>query len=290
MGEISIDPKFNIHETYKKVRILNPYRNSSAPAPNSYLLDTYPAAIAYSLRKLSGGYTGAAIRVRRLSDNTEQDIGFDANGELDTAALLSFVGSDRGNVSVIYDQSGNGHNMIQTLAVNRQGVIVESGALNTLNGKPVILRSIDDNGGYISNNYAPNDGVAVKGLFYVGSNSNRNGTIFGSNLGGSDYGYSAQNGGSSALVNNTAIVSNQRRNGTAWIYSNRGNVYTDTINQFLLSTEVDFNFGNNSFSLGYRYSSPSSFGMLSFQELIIFANTTDHLDKETKINSYYSIY
>jgi len=29
MGEISIDPKFNIHETYKKVRILNPYRNDS---------------------------------------------------------------------------------------------------------------------------------------------------------------------------------------------------------------------------------------------------------------------
>ena len=28
MGEIGIDPKFNIHETYKKVRILNPYRNS----------------------------------------------------------------------------------------------------------------------------------------------------------------------------------------------------------------------------------------------------------------------
>ena len=30
MGEISIDPKFNIHETYKKVRILNPYRNSNS--------------------------------------------------------------------------------------------------------------------------------------------------------------------------------------------------------------------------------------------------------------------
>ena len=29
MGEISIDPKFNIHETYKKMRILNPYRNDS---------------------------------------------------------------------------------------------------------------------------------------------------------------------------------------------------------------------------------------------------------------------
>jgi len=30
MGEISINPKFNIHETYKKVRILNPYRGVSA--------------------------------------------------------------------------------------------------------------------------------------------------------------------------------------------------------------------------------------------------------------------
>ena len=30
MGEISIDPKFHIHETYKKVRIHNPYRNSGA--------------------------------------------------------------------------------------------------------------------------------------------------------------------------------------------------------------------------------------------------------------------
>jgi len=27
-----MDPKFNIHETYKKVRILNPYRNSVAPS------------------------------------------------------------------------------------------------------------------------------------------------------------------------------------------------------------------------------------------------------------------
>ena len=32
MGEISINPKFNIHKTYKKVRILNPYRNSGAPS------------------------------------------------------------------------------------------------------------------------------------------------------------------------------------------------------------------------------------------------------------------
>ena len=43
----------------------------------SLLLDTYSgASVAYSLRKLSSTYSGSTIRVRRSSDNTEQDIGF----------------------------------------------------------------------------------------------------------------------------------------------------------------------------------------------------------------------
>jgi len=59
------------------------------------LLDLYSgAAAAYSLRKLRNAYAGSAIRVRRSSDNTAQDIGFDANGNLDTASMLSFVGSN----------------------------------------------------------------------------------------------------------------------------------------------------------------------------------------------------
>jgi hypothetical protein len=56
------------------------------------LLDTYSgAAAAYSLRKLKSDYAGSAIRVRRTSDNTEQDIGF-VNNQLDTSSLQSFVG------------------------------------------------------------------------------------------------------------------------------------------------------------------------------------------------------
>jgi hypothetical protein len=59
----------------------------------TYLLDTYGgAAAAYSLRKLKSDYTGPAIRVRRSSDNTSQDIGFNSNGNLDTNALLNFIG------------------------------------------------------------------------------------------------------------------------------------------------------------------------------------------------------
>ena len=288
MGEISIDPKFNIHETYKKVRILNPYRNGAAPAPNSYLLDTYPAAVAYSLRKLSGGYTGAAIKVRESINNTEQDIGFDASGELDTASLLNFVGAGNGLVTTIYDQAGVGLNFTQTDPV-RQGRIVNSGSLNTLNGKPVILRSVDDNGGYISN-YQPNDGVTVKGLFYIGNSNNQNQIIFGSITAGGDFGYVSQSGSTNDSVIYNIVLSEEKLNGATWTYSTRGNVYTDTINQFLLSIEVDFNFERSNFSLGYRYNNPSGLGMYSFQEMIIFANTTDHLDKETKINSYYTTY
>jgi hypothetical protein len=59
------------------------------------ILDEYSgAAAAYSVRRLSSTYTDGLIRVRRSSDDTEQDIGFDANGDLDTTALLAFVNED----------------------------------------------------------------------------------------------------------------------------------------------------------------------------------------------------
>lgn len=69
---------------------------SSYNAGFTGLLDTYSgAAAAYSLRQLSSTYSGDAVRVRRSSDNTEQNIGFVSN-ELDTATLETFVKS--GNV------------------------------------------------------------------------------------------------------------------------------------------------------------------------------------------------
>ena len=98
------------------------------------LLDTYPSAAAYSVRKLRNSYTGSAIRVRRSSDNTEQDIGF--NGiDLDTSALTTFVGANDGFVTTFYDQSGNARNATQATAAN-QPQIVSSGTILTENSKP----------------------------------------------------------------------------------------------------------------------------------------------------------
>ena len=64
------------------------------PVAGELLLDLYPgAAAAYSLDQLNTSYSGAAIRVRRASDSTEQDIGF-VDNELDTAALATFFESN----------------------------------------------------------------------------------------------------------------------------------------------------------------------------------------------------
>jgi hypothetical protein len=65
------------------------------PTITGYLLDQYSGSlVGLSLRKISGTYSGSVIRVRRSGDNQESDIGFNASGDLDTTALLSFVGAN----------------------------------------------------------------------------------------------------------------------------------------------------------------------------------------------------
>ena len=99
---------------------------------------TAHAWAAYSVRKLSNSFAGSAIRVRRSSDGVEQDIGFAAGTlDLDTATLLTFIGSSSGYVKTMYDQSGNGRDVTQTTAA-LQPRIVNAGVLDVVgsNSKP----------------------------------------------------------------------------------------------------------------------------------------------------------
>ena len=112
-------------------------RQVGTPIPLSgNLLNDYPDAKgAYSVaRRLSTNYTGSLIRVRRSSDNAEQNIGYTGANILDEAALTSFVGSSDGFVTTWYDQSGNNLNIIQTTA-NKQPRIVNAGTVIKTNGK-----------------------------------------------------------------------------------------------------------------------------------------------------------
>ncbi len=99
-------------------------------------LDAYTTNLdaAWSVsRRLLASYSGSLIRVRRSSDNTEQDIGYvAATGLLDTAALLSFVGAGNGFVCKVYAQSGgSGKDLLQTIAASQLRV-VNAGSLVTV--------------------------------------------------------------------------------------------------------------------------------------------------------------
>jgi len=97
------------------------------------------AKAAYSLRKLRDSYTGKAIKVRRSSGTpTTQDIGFNSFGNLDTKALLAFVGTGSGYIDTWYDQSGGTALNLTQATPGNQPRIVNAGVVDTQNGVPAL--------------------------------------------------------------------------------------------------------------------------------------------------------
>lgn len=84
------------------------------------------ASAAYGLRQLRKPYTGAAVKVRRSSDSTSQDIGF-VRGRLDISSLTAFVGAGTGFVSKWYDQSSHGFDMAQGTTANQPTIVTSGG-------------------------------------------------------------------------------------------------------------------------------------------------------------------
>jgi hypothetical protein len=112
-------------------------RQQAAPL----LLDQYPgAAAAYSLRKLRTAYTGAAIRVRRASDNSQIDIGFNGSGALDTTLITTFCGVSEGFITKWYDQSGNSRDGLQL--TNSLQPRIYFGTTININGVPAVDVSV----------------------------------------------------------------------------------------------------------------------------------------------------
>lgn len=96
------------------------------------------ASAAYSLRKVNCNYSGPAIQVRRAVSGTgTQNIGFTATGDLDTAALKTFVLTGNAFITTWYDQSGNGKNLTQGTAAD-QPRIITAGKIDRENGRPAI--------------------------------------------------------------------------------------------------------------------------------------------------------
>lgn len=262
--------------------------------PVSYLVDDYSPNASYSLRKVSSTATNC-IRVRRSSDNTEQDIGF-VGTELDTASLLSFVGANNGFVVKIYNQGGVGSALTSLpysdavmSSSSIQPKIVNAGSLITLNGKPSMLFDGSDD----RINFGVYDGatgttwdiysvirVNTGGDFVVYVSSDNTNTLGGFNIVGTS------GSGSGAAVGFTTLY----KDGALWSPTTRGDVYTGlATNTAKLLTGLQRTYDG----WGYNgYGAPFNF-VGYWSESIFFENNNSssiRTDIETNINDYYAIY
>lgn len=260
------------------------------------LLDTYAnAAAAYSLRLLRTLYTGSAIRVRRSSDNAEQDIGF-VNNVLDTSSLTSFCGSGSGFVTTWYDQSGNARNATQTTAAN-QPQIVSSGSVILDSAKPCISSP----SGLLQLNATWGVSLSNPQIFYVMKITAPVGYsghwIFLGNAGGNNHFISdaGDPGSYTDIFNNSRpkygsfnASLNQRY---LECYENVGSTTTRFLNgvdrgsnTFTIVTPTNLNIGGRG-NLGFAATG-------TIQEIIIYStgNSSNRNGIETDINNYYNVY
>lgn len=254
------------------------------------LLDAFPgAAAAYSLRKLRTAYTGSAIRVRRASDNTEQDIGF-VNDVLDTSTLTTFCSGTNGFVTTCYDQSGNGRNATQSTAAN-QPQVVSSGSVILENNKPCLR--FDGTNDYLFSNFGstiiqPNSNFIVTtmpttffGFIYDSSPSNRQALLRDGNNSRLDFFCGIDLITSNLIDLNQYLIETLASGISSKVYANSNIIGNG-------------NPGSNSISNLYIGSGNfiGNYSNMDFQELIFYPSdqSSNRTGINTNINDFYSIY
>jgi hypothetical protein len=286
-----------------------------AVAAQNLLLDDYPnAAAAYSLRKLDKDYTGNCIRIRRTNDNAEQDIGFTASGDLDTATLKTFVGAgNSATVTTWYDQSGNARNATQTTAAN-QPTIMSLGDIGRRGGKVALIYN-----GSVFLEAASTSGLTISPTsFYAvssrGNTANALRTIFATGILAAERGYGIFYSITEAPSFTQDRLYNQVRFQTGSQISLRGD-YTNTINTNNLFFSTITNTSNNTWFNGgdnktetYSYTNNTTTTNITIgvrkttnydfylngttSEIVIWGanQSSNRTGIENNINSYYSIY
>lgn len=261
------------------------------------VLDLYPnASAAYSVRKLKADATNA-LRVRRSSDNAEQDIGF-VSEDLDTVSLLEFVGVGNGFVTTWYDQSGNGLDITNATAA-QQPQIVSSGSVLLTNTKPTVrFDGTDDRLTRASMLLSKNimNVVSVQKFVSIADTTQMSITITEGATGRQTYfpfrsaaGFEFWVDNSSGAPSAISVDTNQHlwglfNNGTLGArYNNGVKFLADFTNVNLVSTS-NFHMGS--------YSNGSTNANVEHQELIIWNENqvSNKAGIESNINTYYSIY
>lgn len=266
----------------------------------SYLLDTYGSAVVgYSLRKIYSTYTGNIIRVRRSSDNVEQDIGLNGN-LLDTTSLLSFIGANDGHVVSWYDQSGNARTITQGTATNQPKIISSGSLVVGTNGLPAIET---DGGDFLIGSGWTNPGYGYTSAFVIdvpdlttsyaiasASNNNYNQYFISRTLGLNRV-YDNKGAGfitaaKLPIGGHLVAVTERYLNGT----TSKGNAWEDGVQ---IGVEYEGNVLNgDGWVLFMRIGGNNAPNGTQIQEFIQFNSdlTSQITDVNTDINNYYNIY
>lgn len=261
----------------------------------SFLLDNYGTDIeaAFSVRKLSSTYTGNAIRVREAGFNTEADIGFDSNGNLDEASLLSHCSYNGiGYIRKWYDQSGNGNHADQS-STAKQMQIVSGNAVIKIGTKPAPIANVTRT--YYSISPAPQFTPTSTAIVVVKStNTSGNNFMIGEHamapgvytFGGHDDRLFL-NGGSTISTSDGAIsqahmIAVGVANGASSIIRANG------------SQLATGNTGGSSYYMSAVFGGEDSSSNMrgNMQEMLIYSadKSSDIANIETDINTYFSIY
>lgn len=112
-------------------------------------------AVAYSLRKLLATANPLkAARIRRASDNAEQDIGFVGN-DFDTAAATTFCAATTCFLRAMYDQTLTGRDVAQAIVANQPELVFGC----TPAGQPCLRMTVSGSQNLASINFTPSSTV-----------------------------------------------------------------------------------------------------------------------------------
>ena len=152
--------------------IIKAHANYVPFASGNLLLNDYPnATIAFSFFKLKTTYIGNCVKIRRSSDNIEQDFGF-LNNYLDTAAVRSFLTTNSGFITTWYNQEdtlASNWDAVQSVAAS-QPRIFNSGTFEIIKTGSNLISIYFDGGDFL----AINNTVFFNGLYTAFSVSRNN--------------------------------------------------------------------------------------------------------------------
>jgi hypothetical protein len=255
---------------------------------DSVAASLYPgAAAAYSLRSLTVG-NSTVVRVRRSSDNTEQDF---TAAQVTDGTLTTFCGAGDGFVRTWYDQSENGLHLTQTTTGN-QPQIVTSGVLETEGSKPCIKHTAATNRLTVSTSYSSNFHSVFKVVRVTGTTGQhrilsivgeqaifrKNDTQF------QMYGAGVVLSLSGSFPTTRVLLSGiwLHAEGDIFGYSNGANVVTNTAGSGATASPTLYDVGGV----------PTEGFLGNVQEIIIYRSnqTANRTAIESTINTHYAIY